>query len=122
MQERKSVANAGLKVRRLTGDAITPAHWEAFYQGYINTTGCVVHLPAPALSPAQFMPIWQKQPGLQTCHIVGLLQYNLDTMTWCWHYKKAKRSHVMHSQSHEVVVPNYTCMLTRHALLQNTVG
>lgn len=37
-QERKSVANAGLRVRRLTGDDIKPAHWEAFYQGYINTT------------------------------------------------------------------------------------
>lgn len=37
-QERKSVANAGLKVKRLTGDDIKPAHWEAFYQGYINTT------------------------------------------------------------------------------------
>lgn len=39
VQERKSVANAGLRVRRLTGDDIKPAHWEAFYQGYINTTG-----------------------------------------------------------------------------------
>lgn len=37
-QERKSVANAGLRVRRLTGDDIKPSHWEAFYQGYINTT------------------------------------------------------------------------------------
>ena len=40
LQERKSVANAGLKVRRLTGDDIKAEHWEAFYQGYINTTGC----------------------------------------------------------------------------------
>ena len=39
VQERKSVANAGLRVRRLTGDDIKPAHWDAFYQGYINTTG-----------------------------------------------------------------------------------
>lgn len=45
MQERKSVANAGLRVRRLTGDDITPAHWESFYQGYINTTGAAC-LPA----------------------------------------------------------------------------
>lgn len=39
LQERKSVASAGLTVRKLTGDDIKPHHWEAFYQGYINTTG-----------------------------------------------------------------------------------
>jgi len=39
LQERKSVASAGLTVRKLTGDVIKPHHWEAFYQGYINTTG-----------------------------------------------------------------------------------
>ncbi len=39
LQERKSVANAGLTVKKLTGDDIKPEHWEAFYQGYINTTG-----------------------------------------------------------------------------------
>ncbi len=39
LQERKSVANAGLTVRKLSGDDIKPHHWEAFYQGYINTTG-----------------------------------------------------------------------------------
>lgn len=50
VQERKSVANAGLRVRRLTGEDIKPAHWEAFYQGYINTTGtCACHSTSPAV-------------------------------------------------------------------------
>ena len=54
VQERKSVANAGLRVRRLTGEDIKPAHWEAFYQGYINTTG-TLPLP-PCLSTCMRRP------------------------------------------------------------------
>ena len=42
VQERKSVANAGLNVKRLTGEDIKPEHWEAFYLAYINTTGAFV--------------------------------------------------------------------------------
>lgn len=52
MQERKSVANAGLRVRRLTGDDIKPSHWEAFYQGYINTTGDLSCSASASLSPS----------------------------------------------------------------------
>jgi uncharacterized protein len=31
------VAKQGLTVRRLTGRAITPAHWERFHRFYLNT-------------------------------------------------------------------------------------
>lgn len=39
MQERKSVASAGLRLRRLSGNDIKPKHWDAFYECYCNTTG-----------------------------------------------------------------------------------
>lgn len=38
-QERKSVKNEGLILRRLTGDDLTPAIWDQFYVFYRNTTG-----------------------------------------------------------------------------------
>ncbi|KAK9799773.1 hypothetical protein WJX73_004642 [Symbiochloris irregularis] len=37
-QERKGVMNEGLKLRRLTGDDLTPAIWDQFYTFYRNTT------------------------------------------------------------------------------------
>ncbi|KAK9828324.1 hypothetical protein WJX74_008746 [Apatococcus lobatus] len=37
-QERKHVHNSGLKIERLTGDALKPHHWDAFYGFYINTS------------------------------------------------------------------------------------
>jgi len=46
-QERKSVAASGLELQRLSGDAITPGTWDAFYRFYRNTTGlCSVVLTA----------------------------------------------------------------------------
>lgn len=39
MQERKGVMNEGLKLRRLSGDDLTPAVWDQFYTFYRNTTG-----------------------------------------------------------------------------------
>jgi len=41
-QERKSVAATGLTLQRLSGDAITPGTWDAFYRFYRNTTGAVL--------------------------------------------------------------------------------
>lgn len=38
-QERKAVAAAGLRLRRLTGDDLTPRVWDRFYEFYQNTTG-----------------------------------------------------------------------------------
>ena len=38
-QERKHVAAAGLRIERLRGGDLKPAHWDAFYQFYRNTTG-----------------------------------------------------------------------------------
>jgi predicted N-acyltransferase len=37
-QERKAVAAAGLRLRRLTGDDLTPRVWDRFYEFYQNTT------------------------------------------------------------------------------------
>lgn len=37
-QERKAVAAAGLRLRRLTGDDLTPGVWDRFYEFYQNTT------------------------------------------------------------------------------------
>lgn len=39
LQERRSIAAEGLTLRRLSGEDITPAHWDAFYKFYINTSG-----------------------------------------------------------------------------------
>jgi predicted N-acyltransferase len=36
-QERKAVAKQGLTVRRLTGAAIQPHHWDKFHEFYLNT-------------------------------------------------------------------------------------
>ena len=38
-QERKGVAQQGLKLRRLSGDDLKPHHWDSFYTFYRNTTG-----------------------------------------------------------------------------------
>ena len=53
MQERKSVANAGLNVKRLTGEDIKPEHWDAFYLAYINTTGALLSAICFACHPDQ---------------------------------------------------------------------
>ncbi|KAK9828957.1 hypothetical protein WJX72_003039 [[Myrmecia] bisecta] len=37
-QERKGVANAGLRMQRLTGDDLKAKHWDAFFKFYRNTT------------------------------------------------------------------------------------
>jgi predicted N-acyltransferase len=37
-KERRSVAESGVAVKALTGDAIEVRHWDAFYQFYLNTT------------------------------------------------------------------------------------
>ena len=58
MQERKSVASSGLKVRRLSGDDLKPVHWDQFYRFYLNTVDSkwaqaylteVIFLPFPTL-------------------------------------------------------------------------
>lgn len=38
-KERQQVAEHGLTMRRLTGDDLKPAHWDRFYEFYLNTTG-----------------------------------------------------------------------------------
>ena len=38
-QERKHVAASGLRLERLRGADLKPAHWDAFYRFYRNTTG-----------------------------------------------------------------------------------
>ncbi len=38
-KERLQAVSAGIEIRRLTGSAITPADWEAFYQFYLDTAG-----------------------------------------------------------------------------------
>lgn len=38
-QERRSVAQEGLSLHRLTGADIKSSHWDAFYNFYIHTTG-----------------------------------------------------------------------------------
>ena len=37
-KERRSVAEQGIDIRMLTGDAIRPEHWDAFYRFYTDTT------------------------------------------------------------------------------------
>ena len=37
-KERRGVAAQGVDLRALTGEAIEPAHWDAFYRFYIDTT------------------------------------------------------------------------------------
>lgn len=37
-QERKRAVADGLRIRRLTGADIKPAHWDAFHSFYMNTT------------------------------------------------------------------------------------
>jgi predicted N-acyltransferase len=36
-QERRYVREAGIAIELITGDAIKPAHWQAFYQFYLST-------------------------------------------------------------------------------------
>lgn len=36
-QERKAMAAQGLRIRRLSGAAITAQHWDTFYEFYLNT-------------------------------------------------------------------------------------
>ncbi|HEY4136413.1 MAG TPA: GNAT family N-acetyltransferase [Alphaproteobacteria bacterium] len=38
-KERLEAVSPGIEIRRLTGDAITPADWDAFYEFYIDTAG-----------------------------------------------------------------------------------
>ena len=38
-KEREAVANSGLTIQSLTGDAIEPRHWDAFYDFYEDTAG-----------------------------------------------------------------------------------
>lgn len=38
-KERLQAVSAGIEIRRLTGAAITPADWDAFYQFYLDTAG-----------------------------------------------------------------------------------
>jgi predicted N-acyltransferase len=45
LQERRSVAQEGLKLQRLTGSDITSSHWDAFYNFYINTSGATTVSP-----------------------------------------------------------------------------
>ena len=37
-KERKAAAESGLTIRKLTGSAIEPRHWDAFYQFYTDTS------------------------------------------------------------------------------------
>ena len=53
MQERRSIAAEGLTLRRLSGDDITPVHWDAFYKFYINTSGACL-CPQDALPGLNF--------------------------------------------------------------------
>jgi uncharacterized protein len=36
-RERREALESGIEIERLTGDAITPAHWDAFFAFYIDT-------------------------------------------------------------------------------------
>jgi len=57
-QERKKVAAAGIRIRRLTGNDITGEDWESFYRCYVNTYR--QHRSSPYLTKAFFLEIGQK--------------------------------------------------------------
>lgn len=59
-QERKKVSQAGVSYRRLTGQAITQADWDFFYQCYCNTYH--EHHSTPYLTRRFFAEISQSMP------------------------------------------------------------
>lgn len=57
-QERKKIAAAGVRIRRLTGADISDAHWALFYRCYVNTYR--QHRSSPYLSEAFFLEVGRR--------------------------------------------------------------
>lgn len=59
-QERRKIAAAGVRVRRLTGADINEAHWALFYRCYVTTYRH--HRSSPYLNEAFFLEIGRQMP------------------------------------------------------------